>query len=80
LHLDNSKTKLSSNYLFPTKIKLELNIVPHVIAVIGVEEEHPQAACLNFDGPPHQFDLNFAPSDLQQQMHGKLTTSYPFPF
>jgi len=54
--------------------------VPHVIAVIGVEEEHPQAACLNFDGPPHQFDLNFAPSDLQQQMHGKLTTSYPFPF
>jgi hypothetical protein len=56
---------------------LELNIVPHLVAVIGVEEEHPQHACLNFDGP-HKFDLNFQPSDLQQQMHqdhSKLTTT-----
>jgi hypothetical protein len=35
------RTKLSSNYLFTTKIKHELNIVPHLVAVIGEEEEHP---------------------------------------
>ena len=40
----------------------------HQVAAIGVEEVHPQPACLNFDGP-HEFDLNFEPSDLQQHMH-----------
>jgi len=35
---------------------------------------HPQPACLNFDGP-HEFDLNFEPSDrfffvgLMEDMH-----------
>jgi hypothetical protein len=49
--------------------------VPHLIAVIGVEEDHPQAACLNLDGP-YEFDLNFEPSILQQQKHhSKLTTT-----
>jgi hypothetical protein len=56
------------NYLFTTRFILELNIVPHLVAEIGVEDEHPQPAYLNFDGA-HEFDLNFAPSDLQQQMH-----------
>jgi len=50
-----------------------------LFAAIGVEEERQQAACLHFDGP-HLFDLNFPPNDLQQQMPGKLTISYPFPF
>ena len=68
MHLDNNRNKLSSNYLFTTRFILELNIVPHLVAVIAAEEEHPQPACLNFDGP-HEFDLNFEPSDLQQQMH-----------
>ena len=56
------------NYLFPTAMKIQLNIVPHLVAAIGVEEVHPQPACLNFDGP-HEFDLNFEPSDLQQHIH-----------
>jgi len=50
-----------------------------LFVAIGVEEERQQAACLHFDGP-HLFDLNFPPNDLQQQMPGKLTISYPFPF
>jgi len=32
--------------------------VTHQVAAIGVEEVHPQPACLNFDGP-HEFDINF---------------------
>jgi len=60
-------------------MKIQLNIVPHLVAAIGVEEERQQAACLHFDGP-HLFDLNFPPNDLQKQMPGKLTISYPFPF
>ena len=59
-------------------MKIQLNIVPHLVAAIGVEERQ-QATCLHFDGP-HLFDLNFPPNDLQQQMHGKLTISYPFHF
>jgi len=45
-------------------MKIQLNIVPHLVAAIGVEEERQQAACLHFDGP-HLFDLNFPPNDLQ---------------
>lgn len=59
---------------------LQLNIVPHLVAEIGVHEEDPHAACLNFAGP-HEFDLNCEPSDLQehmQQVDSKLTTSYLF--
>lgn len=62
------------DYLFKTRTKLDLHIMPRLIAVLVVDEEHQQDGCLNFDGS-HDFDLNLEASDQRQEMQqviGKL--------